>query len=64
MAGYVDLKTIAERELWEQQPSRTIGVARATYLRLPSGAKLWIGKKDFENADPMALSIVFASGLQ
>jgi hypothetical protein len=51
-----DLKTIAERDLWEQQPSRTVGVARATYLHLPSGAKLWNSKKEFENADPDLLN--------
>jgi 5-methylcytosine-specific restriction endonuclease McrA len=50
-----DLKTIADQAMWEQHSERTIGVARATYLHLPSGAKLWIGKKDFENADPIIL---------
>ena len=55
-----DLKMIAERELWEQQPARTIGVARATYLHLPNGAKLWIAKKDFEDADATLLAHVLA----
>jgi hypothetical protein len=53
-----DLRTIAEQQSWEQHSERTIGVARATYLHLPSGAKLWITKKDFEDADPVLLGHV------
>jgi hypothetical protein len=37
---------------------RTIGVAGATYLHLPNGAKLWITPKEFEDADPMLLGRV------
>jgi len=48
--------------MWEHHPQRTLGVARATYLHLPSGAKLWIAKKDFKNADPVALAQMLAGG--
>jgi hypothetical protein len=57
----LDLKTIAEGELWEQHPERTIGVARATYLHLPGGAKLWITRKDFEDANPTVLGHVLGA---
>jgi diadenosine tetraphosphate (Ap4A) HIT family hydrolase/5-methylcytosine-specific restriction endonuclease McrA len=53
-----DLKAIGEQQLWEQHAERTIGVARATYLHLPNGAKLWITRKEFENADPTLLGQV------
>jgi hypothetical protein len=53
-----DLKTIAERESWEQLSERTVGVVRATYLHLPSRAKLWITRKEFEDADPSLLGRV------
>jgi diadenosine tetraphosphate (Ap4A) HIT family hydrolase/5-methylcytosine-specific restriction endonuclease McrA len=53
-----DLKAIGEQQLWEQHPERTIGVARATYLHLPNGAKLWMEKKEFEDADVTLLARV------
>ena len=56
------LKTIAEHELWEHHPVRTIAVARATYLHLPSGAKLWMIRKDFQDADPVVLSRILSIG--
>jgi len=57
---FSSLRTIAERQMWEHHPQRTLGVARATYLHLPNGVKLWIAKKDFENADPVLLAQMLA----
>ena len=34
---FSSLRTIAERQMWEHHPQRTLGVARATYLHLPVG---------------------------
>ncbi len=36
-----DLTQIARAASWEQGLQRTLGVARATYPRLPSSARLW-----------------------
>jgi hypothetical protein len=36
-----ELAEMAERTRWEYEPGRTLSVARAIYLRLPSGVALW-----------------------
>lgn len=46
-----DLGEIASRRRWERAPERTEGVARALYLRLPEGAKLWRRGGDFVMAE-------------
>ncbi len=50
MAGAA-LGEIASRRRWERAPGRTEGVARALYLRLPEGAKLWRRGGDFVQAE-------------
>jgi hypothetical protein len=42
-----DLEEIATDARWEKAPERSIGVARAIYLRLPSGVRLWRAKSEF-----------------
>lgn len=46
-----DLSQIAKSAGWETCPSRTLGVARAIYLRLPQEARLWKQQDFFETAD-------------
>lgn len=48
---HADLDRV-ERELgWERHPERTLGAARAMYLRLPADVQLWAGRKEFATAD-------------
>ena len=42
-----DLDTIAEAAHWERHAKRSRGVARAIYLRLPTGASLWESRRKF-----------------
>jgi len=35
---------IAAAKEWERDPVRTLGLARASYLKLPATARLWVGK--------------------
>lgn len=46
-----DMSLIAKNAGWETCPSRTLGVARAIYLRLPREARLWKQQDFFETAD-------------
>jgi len=46
--------------LTKNDQHRERDLARATYLHLPSGAKLWIARKDFEDADPQLLGRALA----
>src|SRR5205823_3968729 len=50
------LTRIAEAVGWPRHPDRTLGVARAMYLRLPASARLWLRGKEFVTADPAALT--------
>jgi hypothetical protein len=50
-----DLSGIARRQTWDDGGDRVLGVARATYLRLPVSAKLWRGGDDFESPEPARL---------
>jgi 5-methylcytosine-specific restriction endonuclease McrA len=50
-AGALDLAGIADLARWEHEPERTLAVARAIYLRLPSGVALWqLGDRFIEAA--------------
>lgn len=51
-----DLSSIAQQTLWEQGPDRSLNVARALYLRLPPGVRLWRGQREFEVLEPAALA--------
>jgi len=51
-----DLEEIARRANWERAPDRALGVARASYLLLPSWARLWRAQQEFVTADPQRLS--------
>ncbi len=44
------LKDIAHRHDWPKDAQRTFGVARAMYMRLSSGARLWLSQKTFVDA--------------
>jgi len=46
---------LAEATGWTRHPDRTLGVARALYLRLPEGARLWLRGEEFVTADRPAL---------
>ena len=46
-----ELEAIAEDAEWERHPDRTIGAARALYLRQPADTKLWHSRKSFVKID-------------
>ena len=46
------LRETSEDLEWEAHPGRTLSVARAIYLRVPSEARLWLARDQFEPADP------------
>jgi hypothetical protein len=41
------LHVIARQSRWHRDPQRTLSVARAIYLRLPEGARLWLRGPEF-----------------
>ena len=41
------LSQLAEDRAWEQGQDRSLSVARAIYLHLPDGYKLWVRGRDF-----------------
>lgn len=41
------LAEIAVRTGWERHPRRTMSVARAIYLGLPSDVQLWVRRREF-----------------
>ena len=55
------LATAAVETGWERHPHRTLGAARALYLHLPDGTKLWAGRNKFTDADPAQLQKALAS---
>jgi 5-methylcytosine-specific restriction endonuclease McrA len=55
-----DLQSIETRLRWDLSRARTLGVARAIYLRLRQDAKLWRIRKDFVNAEPELIAHVFS----
>jgi len=54
-SGAGALASVADAEGWETHPRRTLGIARAVYLRLPEEAKLWQIRDEFVSADRDAL---------
>ena len=50
------LEEIAARTQWAAEPSRTLSVARAVYLRLPGDVPLWLREDEFERADATTLA--------
>jgi 5-methylcytosine-specific restriction endonuclease McrA len=44
---YAQLSDLAHRASWDRQPDRSLNVARAIYLRLPSDARPWLRGKEF-----------------
>ena len=55
-----DLKTIAERELWEHHSERTMGLARARIYTCPE-KRSWDDWKDFQDAAPAVLSRILGA---
>jgi 5-methylcytosine-specific restriction endonuclease McrA len=49
------LVEVAGRVGWEQDPARTLSVARAVYLTLPQGYQLWLRRREFEELDPSSV---------
>ena len=45
-----DLEDISRRQDWARDAQKTLGVARAMYVRLPGDARLWLLEKQFEQA--------------
>jgi hypothetical protein len=56
-----DLAQIASRARWDAHPARTLSIARAIYLRLPSEAKLWRGRGVFVDADRVRIEAVLVA---
>jgi hypothetical protein len=50
-----ELDRLAEATGWTRHPERTLGVARALYLRLPEDARLCLRGDEFVTADRPAL---------
>ena len=50
-----ELGRMAEAIGWTRRPERTLGVARALYLRLPEDARLWLRGEESVTADRPAL---------
>ena len=46
-----ELDRVAEAIGWTRHPDRTLGVARALYLRLPEDARLWLRGEEFVSRD-------------
>ena len=57
----VELGQIANSAEWPYQPSRTLGIARSIYLRLPPSARLWRSRADFVAVDETKLWSVFGT---
>lgn len=58
-----DLARIADSEEWPHEPTRTLGIARSMYLRLPPGALLWRRADQFVPTDETKLRSVFGTRL-
>jgi hypothetical protein len=49
------LDDIGTKARWQRLPERTLGVARAIYLRLPAETRLWVQAQEFAKSDGVAL---------
>jgi HNH endonuclease len=58
----LDLAAIADEARWEHEPARTLAVARAVYLRLPSGVALWQREDRFIEAEHRDLASLLSVG--
>ena len=54
------LVQLAEEKAWEQGQDRSLSVARAIYLRLPDGYKLWVRGREFDDLDREAVTEALA----
>jgi hypothetical protein len=54
------LSGIAARARWDRDPGKTESVARAIYLRLPDGAKLWLRQGDLMATDSATIRAIFS----
>lgn len=53
---YAQLAGLAQSSAWDRQPERSLNVARAIYLRLPTDARLWLRGREFVPPDSSAIS--------
>lgn len=56
------LTEIARATGWETRPQSTLSVARAIYLRLPCGAKLWLARDTYVDASRRELKVALGVG--
>jgi hypothetical protein len=54
------LVQLAKDTAWERGHDRSLSVARAIYLHLPDGYKLWVRGRDFDDLDREAVSEALA----
>jgi hypothetical protein len=54
------LAQLAEDKAWEQGQDRSLSVARAIYLHLPDGYKLWVRGREFDDLDREAVTEALA----
>lgn len=54
------LDDVAARTRWQRTPDRTLGVARAIYLRLPADSRLWLRAQEFAPIEAGALGEALA----
>ena len=46
---------------WPRRPDRVLSTARATYLWLPGGTRLWREKDVYDQLSPIELRVLFAA---
>ena len=49
------LEYVADITVWPRRSDRVLSTARATYLWLPQGTRLWVRQSDYELLDPAQL---------
>lgn len=54
-SDYSHLADLAERAAWERHAGRSLSVARAIYLRLPTDARLWLRSGEFVAPDSVII---------
>jgi hypothetical protein len=55
------LTDLSEHLIWEMGVERTLGAARAVYLRLPETARLWVEVNQFEIANGRDIEAALAA---